>query len=204
MDNTSNFLDASINPFNHQLSKALSAFDMTHNFVVSYAYSLPFQRLTTNRALGKVVGGWRVSGITRFTTGLPITMGEGDDHSLSGTSGVDRPNYDGSPIQFMNPRDSANLAYFSTAPFSKEVLGVAGNSSRRFFHGPGLNNWDAMLQKVTPIGERFSAEFRLEVFNVFNHAQFLNPSGSITSSHFGLVRAARDPRIGQVALKLNF
>ena len=47
-------------------------------------------------------------------------------------------------------------------------------------------------------------EFRAEFFNVFNHAQFFNPGGDINSSNFGLVTSARDPRIGQMALKLQF
>jgi hypothetical protein len=81
---------------------------------------------------------------------------------------------------------------------------VAGNANRRFFHGPGLNNFDFAIHKFTPITERTSLEFRAEFFNIFNHAQFTNPSGDITSSTFGQVTNARDPRIGQVALRLNF
>ncbi|MGA2631661.1 MAG: carboxypeptidase regulatory-like domain-containing protein, partial [Terriglobia bacterium] len=121
MDNSSNWVDSNINPFNNRLSKALSAFDMTHNFVMSYGYSLPLQRLTTRAVMGKFLEGWRVAGITRFTTGLPVTLSASGDHSLVGTSGVDVPNYDGSPIQFLNPRDTSAHSYFKTQPFSPEA-----------------------------------------------------------------------------------
>ena len=179
---------------------------MSHNFVISYTYSLPFQRLSgsTSGPAHKFLDGWRISGITRFTTGLPISMSAGGDKSLCGCNGVDRPNYNGQPIQFLDPRTSDNHQYFSTAPFSPEELGVAGNANRRFFHGPGLNNWDFSLYKSTRITERVSAMFRFELFNAFNHTQFNNPSGNVTSGSFGRVNTARDPRIGQVALKFIF
>jgi hypothetical protein len=205
LDNASGFNDY-INPYNYRASRSLSAFDMSHNFVLSYTYDLPLQRLSSSSSgpVRKFLDGWRISGITRFTTGLPITMGAGGDKSLCGCSGVDRPNYNGQPIQFLDPRASDNHQYFTTDPFSGEELGVPGNASRRFFHGPGLNNWDLSLHKSTRISERLSAEFRAELFNAFNHAQFGNPTGSVTSGSFGNVTGARDPRIGQLALKFVF
>jgi hypothetical protein len=206
LDNSSGYADDETNPYNGRISRSLSSFDVAQNFVTSYSYNLPLQRLTSadSGAVHKLLQGWNVSGIIRFTTGLPILLAENDDSALCGCSGVDRPNYDGSPIQFFNPRTPANNQYFSTSPFSMEQLGIAGNANRRFFHGPGLNNFDFALHKYTLLTERMSLEFRAEFFNIFNHAQFTNPSGDITSSTFGQVTSARDPRIGQVALKLNF
>jgi hypothetical protein len=74
---------------------------------------------------------------------------------------------------------------------------------RRFFHGPGINNWDFAFHKNTRITERVLLEFRGELFNAFNHAQFTNPDGDV-AGNIGLVTNARDPRIGQLALKLSF
>lgn len=215
LDNSSGYADDQTNPYNPRASKSLSAFDLAHNFVVSYGYDLPFARAlnSTSGATHKLLDGWRVSGITRFTTGLPILLSEGDDFALCGCSGVDRPNYNGAPIKIRDPRASASNAYFTetfdssgnpVAPFFKETVGVPGNANRRFFHGPGLNNWDIVLEKTTRMTERTTLEFRAEFFNVFNHAQFNNPSGSVTSSRFGNVTGARDPRIGQFGLKLHF
>jgi hypothetical protein len=81
-------------------------------------------------------------------------------------------------------------------------LGGFGNSNRRFFRGPGFNYSDVALHKDTRITEQIAVQFRAEFFNVFNHAQFNNPNGNFSSSNFGAVTSARDPRIGQMSLKL--
>lgn len=202
IDDGSGFSDFE-NPYNRQLSRALSAFDMTHNFVVSYSYALPFSKWTGGKAK-RLFDGWQLAGITRFSTGLPITMVASGDTSLCGCSGADRPNYDDQPITIYNPRDSNNQQYFSTAQFSLPQLGMQGTSATRFFHGPGLDNTDLAMTKTTLIRENISLEFRAEFFNVFNHAQFENPVGDVAASNFGQVTNARDPRIGQLALKLHF
>jgi len=206
IDNSSGFFDA-INPYNPDLSRALSTFDVTNNFVVSYSYDLPFGK-SAHGVQGKLLGGWTISGITRFTTGFPITLSESDDASLCGCSGADVPTYDGSPIHFLNPRhivDPVNQThyFFDPAPFSSNLPGNVGNVKRRFFHGPGINNWDFAFHKNTRITERVMLEFRGELFNAFNHAQFTNPDGDV-AGNIGLVTNARDPRIGQLALKLSF
>ena len=202
------------NPINPRLSRGLSAFDSTHNFVASYSYRLPVDLLGGPKRL---TNGWAISGITRFSTGLPVTMVETDDQSLLGTSfggpitlAVDTPNVIG-PLDITNPRKTGGQ-YFSPAAFGPSALGTEGDSSRRFFHGPGINNWDFALLKDTLITERFNLQFRAEFFNIFNHAQFLTPigitgfnaSGVATSGSFGIVPGALSPRIGQLSLKLNF
>jgi hypothetical protein len=76
---------------------------------------------------------------------------------------------------------------------------------RRYFSGPGIYNFDMALLKDTKITESMQVQFRAEAFNVFNHAQFTNPSGNIDNTGvFGFVTSARDPRIMQLALKFLF
>jgi hypothetical protein len=135
---------------------------------------------------------------------LPVTLTETDDRSLIGTKpSLDLPNYTPGNLQHNNPR--SGLPYFNTALFSPETLGQIGNSGRRFFSGPGINNWDMALLKETTITESTKLQFRLEMFNVFNHASFdTPPEGNINSSTFGYVTTAGDPRIGQLALKFLF
>ena len=210
LDNSSGFTEI-VNFTNPKLSKGLSGFDITHNFVASYSYDLPFAHglPTRSGALFKVLDGWELSGITRFTTGQPVTMQQSGDQSLcacdgQGLGSVDLPNWSGQPLTFFNPRSSNNFQYFGTDVFSGMALGVGGNANRRFFHGPGLNNWDMSLSKSTHFTERFSLDFRAEFFNVFNHAQFRNPVGDFSAGNFGQITSARDPRIGQLALKLHF
>ena len=102
-------------------------------------------------------------------------------------------------------RPPSTQPYFNTGLFSQDALGQLGNSNRRFFHGPGIINFNTALVKNTPITEEISTQFRAEFFNVFNHPQFENPGGNISSaSTFGIITSAGDPRIGQLALKIIF
>ena len=211
-DNSSGYGEQ-INPVNPKVSRGLSAFDSTHNFVASYAYTLPIDKLGGPKRL---TNGWQISGITRFSTGLPVTLVETDDQSLLGTGfggpitlAVDTPNLIG-PLDITNPRNHGGQ-YFSPAAFGPSALGQEGDARRRFFHGPGINNFDFAVLKNTQLTERFSLQFRAELFNIFNHVQFVTPSGITgftggvaNSATFGQVTQARAPRIGQLSLKLYF
>jgi hypothetical protein len=204
MDNASGLQD-STNPFDPRLSIALCNFDVTHNFVFSYNWVLPFDRLVTSGWSRKVLEGWSLSGVTNFATGLPITLTEDDDNSLIGANAipVDVPNFAGGKVLAdTNPRHRG--LYFNTSLFANEQPGQFGNSRRRFFHGPGLNNFNVALAKSTKITESKELQLRFEAFNVFNHAQFTNPTGEINSSQFGQVTNARDPRIMQIGAKFLF
>jgi Carboxypeptidase regulatory-like domain/TonB dependent receptor len=200
-----------VNPFDPSLSYAISSFDVKHNFVVSYEYQLPFdQYLHANR----LTSGWSVSGITRFASGFPVTMINNGDNSLIGTnpnginnSSIDQPDYTGGPLHLSgNPRKYGNN-YFSTSVFPMNALGTPGNAKRRFFYGPGADNFDMAVAKKLAITESKALLFRVEAFNVFNHTQFNGPTsvdGDIGSSTFGDVISAAAPRILQGAVKFNF
>jgi hypothetical protein len=196
-----------IQPFDPSLEWALSAFNVMHNFVTSFSYQIPFEKAYGHAAV--LTKGWTFSGIARFATGFPVTIAENDDRSLIGNTSVgptgsaDEPDVaPGKILMQTNPRKGGT--YFNTALFTPEVLGQFGNAKRRYFGGPGINNWDMALAKNIPLRESMSLEFRGEFFNIFNHAQFQTPSGLINSSSFGVVTSANDPRIGQVAAKFNF
>jgi hypothetical protein len=200
-DNSSAMTEAT-NPYRPAASYGLSRFDVTHNFVASYNLRLPFDRFVENGAAKAIVGGWSVTGITRFASGLPISLSERDDRSLIGC-GCDLPNYTGaSVIGDHNPRNGNS--YFNIGAFTKQQLGVYGNSPRRFFHGPGLNNTDLALLRDIHLSESNVLQLRVEAFNAFNHTQFMSPSGNINSSTFGMVTSAGDPRIWQLAAKYRF
>ncbi len=210
LDNASGFTE-SVNPYNPGLSRGLSVFDVTHNFVVSYFYSFPFDHwhFAKSGFAHRALSGWQLNGITRLSTGLPVTLQETDDRSLCGCDGqglhsLDLPDYNGAAIRRFNPRATAANQYIDISVFSSMVLGVPGNANRRFFHGPGIDNTDFGVQKTTRISEGTSFELRAEFFNVFNHAQFLNPVGNSIASNFGQVTAAQDPRIGQLSVKFLF
>ena len=105
-----------------------------------------------------------------------------------------------------NPRNNGN-DYFERTAFGMNALGQAGTSKRRFFYGPGEDNYDMAITKNLPLSESKSLLFRVEAFNIFNHAQFFGPQavdGNIGSSTFGRVISAASPRILQGALKFSF
>jgi hypothetical protein len=210
LDNASGYTEA-VNPFNPGIGRSLSVYDIAHNFVVSYFYSFPFEDWHFARFsfAHKALSGWQLSGITRVTTGLPVTLQETDDRSLCGCDGqgllsLDLPNYNGAGIRKFNPRTAPAKQYFDASVFSAMSLGVPGDANRRFFHGPGIDNTDLGIEKTTRIKEGTSFALRAEFFNLFNHAQFLNPVGNFIGSNFGQVTAARDPRIGQLSAKFVF
>jgi hypothetical protein len=211
-DQSSNVGEA-VNPLDPALSKGLSSFDVEHNFVVSYSYQLPFERLF--HASNGWTKGWELSGITQFSSGLPVTLINYGDNSLLGSEpnginnfGVDEPDYAGGSLGLNhNPRNGR--PYFDISQFSENVLGTPGTARRRFFRGPGMDNYDMALLKNVRLTESKSLQFRVEGFNVFNHTQFFGAQsvdGNIANlgTTFGQVVSADPPRRVQLGAKFVF
>jgi hypothetical protein len=205
IDNASAFGDL-VNFSNYRLTRSLSSYDVRSNFVASYSWAIPFNRLL-KAAPRRLTTGWQLSGITRLATGFPVQINQGSgDNSLVGNSSTDTPNLVG-PVVIQNahnPGPNGPNTYFLPGAFTSESLGFFGTASRRFFSGPGFSNWDMSLMKITHIRESMALEFRAEFFNTFNHTQFNNPDGNFSSGTFGVVTSAKDPRIGQMSLKFVF
>jgi hypothetical protein len=210
LDQSSSLAEA-INPINPGLSKAVSAFDLRQNMVLSYKYELPIDRMVHRQ--NRVTGGWSLAGITRFSTGFPVTLYNNNDTSLLGTipngindNGVDTTNVVHGSLEInTNPRNGRPA--FNTALFSLPTLGQLGTAAPRFFYGPGMNNFDLALLKNLLLTESKSVQFRVEAFNAPNHAQFFGAAavnGNITSPSFGRVVGADAPRLIQVAAKFYF
>lgn len=207
----SSSLSEAVNPLNPRLSRAPSAFDMRHDFVASYEWKMPLGRLIGRRRAW--LDGWSLSGIARFSTGLPVTLYNNNDTSLLGTipnginnNGVDTPDY--RPGMLGVNRDPRNgRPAFNASLFGLPDLGRMGTAARRFFAGPGMANWDVALHKNVPVAEGRRVELRVEAFNVFNHGQFYGPAavnGNISSASFGQVVGAAAPRLIQVAARVSF
>lgn len=209
-DESSSLAEA-VNPIDLRLSGALSAFDMRNNFVASYRYRLPIGDLL--RREDGWTGGWAISGLTRFTSGFPVTLYNNTDRSLLGTIPKFHQQQRRGHAQLQlwhleinhDPR-SQNRA-FNTSLFTLPALGQVGSAPRRFFGGPGIDNFDMALEKEIRVSESRSLELRLEAFNAFNHAQFYGPAavnGNISSANFGEIVSAAPPRLVQLAGKFVF
>src|SRR5258708_2548048 len=226
LDYASTF-ESLVNPFTPRIGRSPSLFDARHRFVFSYYWELPIPKY--QGFAGKALNGWSLSGTTTAQTGFPIRITEQDDNELYSsfdfeTSG--QPNLI-APFKKLNPRGPGNLGFdpnsFSTGcidpadpnnlvdnPLCSNVpggvvLGKIGNAPRTICCGPGTFQTDIGILKNTNIGERYRVQFRGEIFNLFNHAQFYQPDGNTTDGgDFGRVKRARDPRLVQFALKFYF
>ena len=211
IDNASSLADTG-DPYNLNLMRALSAFDLKHNLVVSYQYALPVERLS--KRSNRWTQGWAISGITHVSTGFPVTLSSNVDNSLQGSNpnGVnnrymDLPDVIPGPLDVGRYTQSGQSYYFNISLFKPNALGTPGNASRRYFYGPGSFNTDLALLKSVPLSETKTLQLRVETFNVFNHTQFFGPeavNGNISSPLFGQIVKAASPRLMQVAVKFNF
>src|SRR5262249_26214012 len=157
--------------------------------------------------------GWMISGTSRFSSGFPVTLYNPTDTSLLGTFGngvnnnlLDTPDYTSGCDLKIN-HDPAKGAAFNTDCFSLPALGTLGTAPRRFFYGPGIQNFDIALLKDVKVGNQRTLQLRAETFNVFNHPQFYGAGavdGNIASPTFGEIIAAAPPRFVQIAAKFVF
>ena len=241
LDGSSSFEDLGFSgvrgtdPFNAAANYGDSEFDARQRFVISYTYYIPSPY--HSGFAGVLTNGWQMSGITTFQTGFPVTIG--DSSSPSATCDLtfvfyscwDRPN-NVAPIQIYNARDGVFTYaghtrpnhYFDPNPsFSAAAPFTLGNAGRNYFHGPGVNNFDWALHKVTNLhGEKAQLELRFEFYNLWNHTQFTTTpggagsfkgsvSGNFFSSNFGRSTNAYGafypnggPRIIQLGAKIIF
>jgi hypothetical protein len=204
-------LGEQLNPIDPRQSRTISAWDQKHSFVASYTWDLPFASLL--RRNNRLTRGWSLSGTTRFATGFPVTLYDNSDNSLLGTLGngvnnylLDTPQYLPGSLQ-VNTNGRNGRPAFNTALFPEKDLGQLGNSKRRMFYGPGIENFDMTLEKDLRFAEARSLALRFESFNVFNHVQFYGPAsvdGQVEDPNFGQIVSAQAPRLLQLAARFSF
>ncbi len=221
--------------YNLKAEKSITSFTVPRRLVVSFVYNLPMGKgqkflNTGNAVVNRIVGGWTVNGIATFQDGFPVTMGislPAKTSNIPATFGATlRPNYTlgcnklagGTWKSHVNGVAGAtpalNASCWSAPPVSYAISGTnyettVGSEPRwdPVVKGPGYNNWDLTLQKKTAITERINLEFRLEMFNAFNHERFGAPGASSGSPTFGMITAtgsSATPRLDQLSLRLNF
>jgi hypothetical protein len=202
-------------------------FSRPQRFVVNYSYDLPFGK--HDGALGKLLGGWNVSGVTTVQDGGPMTIVDPNAGSIYGTNSVANTAQlcpgqtyssilsSGSLTQRLGG-NSGGPGYFNTSAFCSAPTGGIygdgtgyGNTGVGVVLGPGQFNWDITIVKTTRITERQTLIFRTEFFNTFNHAQFNNPLATPAPGlvqlgpTFGEITSTSvNPRILQFGVKYLF
>jgi len=221
MDDASSF-EQSLNPLDFASDRALSLYDARHRFVFSGVWDLPIRKYSGTR--GVLLDGWQASGIFSVQSGFPIRMDSNLDQELQGSPDFESPGRPDQVKRFthLNPRNSLNGYtgyYFDPSIFAVAPLGSAGDAPRSICCGPGINDTDLAVQKLTPVGDRGTLQFVFQVFNVFNHTQFLNPDGQLGDANFdytnnpngdpvvgglfGRITRARSPRQIQLAIRFR-
>jgi hypothetical protein len=170
------------NPFNLRSDYGLATYDVRHIAVINGVYKLPFGR---GQAMGgnlqgwsnNLAGGWSVNSIVTVQSGFPFTPQLSYNPSNNGDTRNPvrpfiNPNFTG-PVILGKPGQWFNPAAFLAPPANS---GFYGNLGRDTLIGPGLATWDFSAVKETTLHERVSLQFRAEIFNLLNRANFNTPN----------------------------
>ncbi|HYR91881.1 MAG TPA: carboxypeptidase regulatory-like domain-containing protein [Terriglobia bacterium] len=177
--------------------RAVSSFDLRHRVTLNVTYELNFLPGLLGSWPKRLAEGWQLSGIYTGQSGLPITPFLSIDSSGTGELN-DRPDLVGDP----NSGPQRPNEWFNKAAFARPAPGTFGNSGRNVILGPDLHSVDLSVNKLTKVAERASLQFRAEVFNVFNRANFSLPNVDFNGTTFGAISETPDvtagnPRLGE-------
>jgi len=205
--------DLAQDPRNLAAERGPSLFDARHRLVFSYQWSLPFFEHQQGVAK-QVLRGWQLNGIITAMSGTPFTVFDSRDNSFQGSApeitgfSANRPNV----VAGQDPNDGPHKvgAWLHAAAFTRVPQDASlptqqfGNAGRNIAVGPGYANWDLGASKNFRLTETKGLQFRAEIFNILNHANFHIPNSDINSPTFNQILAAEPPRLVQFALKLLF
>jgi len=201
--------DLAQDPFNLAAERGLSLFDARHRFIGSYEWELPFWKHAQNWYQWGL-GGWQLGGIATLMSGTPFTVFDSNDVAAQGSApeitgfSAQRPNLVGKP----NSGPHAISAWLNAKAFQRldttANAGQFGTEGRNENIGPGYANWDFATLKNFKVTESKQFQFRAELFDLLNRANFRLPDCDISSPTFNHVLAAQTPRQVQFALKFMY
>jgi hypothetical protein len=194
------------NPRDLRSERGPADFVPARSFSLNYLYDLPVGRNGrflhgAHGWLEAFVGGWRLSGITHIQQGYPYDINVPGDPNNDGLS-EDRA--DRLASGRLDPGVRSIDRWFDTAAFAAPAPYSFGNSGRNILVGPPYHNWDVSLIKQTRFSDGHMVEFRVELFNAFNHVNFELPQAALATSTFGKVFGARRAREIELALRYTF
>jgi hypothetical protein len=191
-------------PYNNARDRGNSDQVRRHIFTAAYSYELPFGTgkhfLNFRGVAGKFVSGWQIAGITYLRTGQPFSVNF--NTSVAGW-GSGRADIVKDPT--LSRGERSEYRWFDTTAFAVPQQFTYGNSARNLLFAPGDIVFDMSLLKDTRIGERYNVQFRLESFNLPNHANLGAPGNNISvPGSVGRITSVGDPRQIQLGMKFLF
>jgi hypothetical protein len=187
------------NIFSESGEWAPSSFDHRHQFIASGTYEIP---ISPSGVLGAVVGGWRANTIVVVQSGAPFTVNLGVDRANIGAGPAQRPDQIGAPNLSADSRSPER--WFDTGAFAMPAAFTFGSARRNSVLGPGYVNVDFALAKNWAVGSAGVLEFRWEIFNLLNRANFDLPNRIFGNPNFGRIFSAKNPREMQFGLRVAF
>jgi hypothetical protein len=184
-------------PFNRAADRASCTFDVRHLFNLSIVAMSSFNG---HGILPALLRNWQLAPIVRYQSGMPLNVVTGTDNSRTGQN-LDRPNL---ILSDPYPAVQSSSAWINRGAFSPNAIGTFGDLGRNAVTGPGFLELDAAFSRLFAVREKLSLEARFEAFNALNWVNFNAPTLTLSSSQFGQIRSAGDPRILQFALKIHF
>ena len=183
---------------NHNFRRGRSDYDQNLVSRTTGTFVLPSLH-SSNAFTRSVLGSWTASGLVILDAGQPFSVGDGADNSFTGL-GIDYADRVANQPVYLNGRLNLN-AFTTNAP------GTFGNSGRNAYRGPAYLDVDTALMKSFPVWRESNLLFRIEAFNLLNHPNYFPPNSTYSptaQATFGIPTNARDPRILQAAVKINF
>ena len=206
-DNASSKRDVLFNSFDDSGYWGNSSFDRRHVFNFYYIYDVPFFQKDPQSLMGRVAGGWQISGSTFMRTGTPLWVTRTDDTAGVGDAFAQPWNLVGDPNANSNGKLSENNTdpnfWFNPQAYARPAAGTFGNTPRNNMYGPGQYQWDIAVFKNVAVKGRQSFQFRAEIFNFLNHANLNNPSTDPTSATFGRI-TSKDNSRRDIQLSLRY
>ena len=207
-DNASGKRDVLFNNYDDTGFWGNSSFDRRHVLGFSYIYDLPFYR-EQHGVVGKIAGGWQITGATFMRSGTPLWVTEGADIAGTGDVFGNPWNLNGDPKANANEQFSAGTSdqnfWFDKTLFSRPNNGTFGNGPRNNIYNPGQYQWDIALFKNIALGGSRSLQFRAEMFNFLNHANWSGAEANPTNANFGRITSKDGSRRDtQVSLRFAF
>jgi hypothetical protein len=180
---------------------ALSSFHHRHQFIFSGVYQLPFFE-GEGGLKGALLGGWRANAIFVAQSGSPFTVNLSVDRANIGAGPAQRPDQVADPNLPGGERTPER--WFNTDAFALQAPFSFGSAPRNSVFGPGYANLDFALAKLWTLGGSRNLEFRWEVFNLLNRANFDLPNRLFGNPNFGRIFSAKTPREMQFGLRFAF